>query len=37
VLYLTGFDLPTNEAAGKVLRKPINEDDLIQEVRRALA
>ncbi|MBV9825089.1 MAG: response regulator [Alphaproteobacteria bacterium] len=37
VLYLTAYDVPTNEASGKVLRKPIAEDDLIEEVRIALA
>jgi CheY-like chemotaxis protein len=37
VLYLTAFDVPTFEADGKVLRKPISGEDLIEEVRRALA
>jgi CheY-like chemotaxis protein len=37
VLYLTGYDVPTHEALGKVLRKPIGGDELIAEVRLALA
>ncbi len=37
VLYLTGYDVPTVEAAGKVLRKPLTDDQLVDEVRAALA
>jgi CheY-like chemotaxis protein len=36
VLYITGYDVPTHEAIGKVLRKPIAEEQLVDEVRRAL-
>jgi CheY-like chemotaxis protein len=38
-LYLTGFDVPETEAEalGKVLRKPISNEQLISEVRLALA
>jgi CheY-like chemotaxis protein len=38
-LYLTGFDVPETEAEalGKVLRKPISNEQLINEVRLALA
>src|SRR5579864_3654163 len=36
VLYLTAFDVPTGEAAGKVLRKPLSNEQLIDEVRIAL-
>ncbi|HEX3952016.1 MAG TPA: response regulator [Stellaceae bacterium] len=37
VLYVTSYDLPTIEAEGKVLRKPICEEDLVREVRAILA
>jgi CheY-like chemotaxis protein len=37
VLYLTAYDVPSTEAIGKVLRKPITPDVLTEEVRRALA
>jgi CheY-like chemotaxis protein len=37
VLYLTGYDVPSTEAIGKVLRKPITPDLLTDEVRLALA
>jgi CheY-like chemotaxis protein len=37
VLYLTGYDVPTHEAIGKVLRKPINDSELVEEVKLALA
>jgi CheY-like chemotaxis protein len=36
VLYMTGFDVPTVEAIGKVLRKPIADEELIREIREAL-
>jgi CheY-like chemotaxis protein len=37
LLYITGFDVPLDEADGKVIRKPIADDQLIEEVRLALA
>ena len=37
VLYMTAFDVPTVEAVGKVLRKPISDVELVAEVRNALA
>jgi CheY-like chemotaxis protein len=37
VLYMTAYDVPTNEASGKILRKPISDEQLIDEVRIALA
>lgn len=37
VLYLTAFDVPTSEAAGKVLRKPLTNEQLVDETRLALA
>jgi CheY-like chemotaxis protein len=37
VLYLTAFDVPTSEAAGKVLRKPLSDEQLVEEVRLALS
>ena len=37
VLYLTAYDVPSHEAIGKVLRKPITADELTAEVRLALA
>ncbi len=37
VLYLTAYDVPTVEAAGKVLRKPLTDQQLVDEVRLALA
>lgn len=36
VLHITGYDVPTNEASGKVIRKPIANDDLVREVQSAL-
>src|SRR5262249_37707075 len=36
VLYITGFDVPTGEADGKVLRRPIGDDQLLSEVEHAL-
>src|SRR5215472_1778433 len=38
-IYLTAYDIPgiEEEAAGPVLRKPIDPDQLVAEVRRALA
>jgi CheY-like chemotaxis protein len=37
VLYVTGSDVPEAEADGKVLHKPISNEQLISEVRLALA
>jgi CheY-like chemotaxis protein len=39
VIYLTAYDIPgvENEAAGPVLRRPIEADQLVAGVRRALA
>lgn len=37
ILYLTAYDLPATEAIGKVLRKPVTDVDLVDEVRHALA
>lgn len=37
VLYLTAYDVPTVEAVGKVLRKPLTDEELVSEVRLALA
>ena len=39
VIYMTAYDIPgiEDEAAGPVLRKPIDEDRLVAEVRRVLA
>ena len=37
ILYMTAFDVPTNEAMGKILRKPIADEELVAEVRHALA
>lgn len=36
-LYVTGYDVPTHEAVGKILRKPIEDATLLAEVRVALA
>jgi DNA-binding NtrC family response regulator len=37
VLYITAFDVPEAEAVGKILRKPLTNDQLVNEVRLALA
>lgn len=37
VLYLTAYDVPTVEAVGKVLRKPITDEDLVAAVRSELS
>jgi DNA-binding NtrC family response regulator len=39
VIYLTGYDIPgvADEAIGPVLRKPIDDDRLVAEAKRALA
>jgi DNA-binding response OmpR family regulator len=36
-LYLTAFDLPAEEAEGKIIRKPVPLELLVLETRRALA
>jgi CheY-like chemotaxis protein len=35
-IYMTGFDLPTGEANGPVLRKPVADGELLVEVAKAL-
>jgi CheY-like chemotaxis protein len=37
VIYVSAFDVPTDEAIGPVLRKPVDSDVLLAEVRKALA
>ncbi|HEY1503060.1 MAG TPA: response regulator [Stellaceae bacterium] len=37
VIYLSAFDVPTDEAIGPVLRKPIDGDVLLGEIRKVLA
>lgn len=37
VLYMTAFDVPTHEAIGKVLRKPISDGALVAEIHQAIA
>ena len=37
IVYTTGFDVPTHEAIGKVLRKPVAAEELVREVKDALA
>ncbi len=37
VLYATAYDVPTHEAIGKVLRKPIPDSELLNQVKEALA
>jgi len=37
VIYITAYDVPLNEAEGRVLRKPLADHDLVTEVRMALA
>jgi CheY-like chemotaxis protein len=36
VLYMTAFDVPANEAMGKILRKPISDEALVAEVTQAI-
>ncbi len=36
-LYITAFDVPSDEAVGKLIRKPAVMDDLVREVRAAVA
>lgn len=37
VLYMTAYDMPNEQADGKILRKPLSENDLVQEVKQAMA
>ncbi|HUH83992.1 MAG TPA: response regulator [Stellaceae bacterium] len=37
VVYITGYDVPTTDTVGRVLRKPISEEALVDEIRHALA
>ncbi len=37
LLYVTAYDVPTNEAVAKILRKPLTDTELVEEVREALA
>jgi CheY-like chemotaxis protein len=36
VIYVSAFDVPTNEAIGPVLRKPVEGDALMTEIRKSL-
>jgi len=36
VIYVSAFDVPTNEAIGPVLRKPVEGETLMAEVRKLL-
>lgn len=36
VIYVSAFDVPTDEAIGPVLRKPVDSDVLMAEIRKAL-
>lgn len=36
IMYMTGFDLPADEALGKVLKKPVMDAILVEEVRQAV-
>ncbi len=35
-LYITGYDVPAEEAVGRLIRKPTVMDDLVREVRAAI-
>jgi len=37
LLYVTSYDVPTNEAVAKILRKPVSDTELVQEVSQVLA
>ena len=37
VIYMSGFDLPSEEARGPVLRKPFKPEDLLAQVRMILS
>lgn len=36
VLYMTGFDIPDVQTEGKILRKPLTDGQLVDEVKQAL-
>ena len=36
VIYVSAFDVPTDEAIGPVLRKPVDSDMLLAEIRKVL-
>jgi CheY-like chemotaxis protein len=37
ILYMTAYDVPKEEALGKILQKPITDEQLVMEVSQALA
>ena len=37
IVYMTAYEVPENEALGKVLRKPLTDEQLVAEIREALA
>jgi len=37
VIYMTAFDVPANEAIGKILRKPVTCEQIVEEINTALA
>lgn len=37
VVFITAYDLPEEEAIGRLLRKPISPEEVVAEARRALA
>lgn len=37
VIYVSAFDIPTDEAIGPVLRKPVDGETLLKEIRNVLA
>ena len=37
VIYMSGFDVPSEEARGPVLRKPFKPDDLLAQIRMILS
>jgi len=37
VIYITAYDVPKDEAIGPILRKPLNDDELVKQVQLALA
>ena len=36
VLYMTAYDMPSSHADGKILRKPISENELVEEAKRVM-
>jgi CheY-like chemotaxis protein len=36
VIYVSGFEVPTTEAIGPIMRKPVDTDALMAEVRKAV-